>query len=131
LLYPNWSQGRDCCVDISVTNFLLPGKELLQGEAIRARETSKYAKYEKDVAEHKLFFKPFVMDYMGGFGKDAMHILKRLPSAWVVRDGFRFDGSSEKGKADCGRRLMERLSVQLVRSQASSIMERCGHLHAG
>ena len=82
LVLRHWANGRDLYLDLSVVSVLCSSYRAQgakqQGGAAAARVAEKLNKYSKQA--EKVWFKPFVIESLGGWDSAAVGILKQFAS---------------------------------------------------
>ena len=118
ILIPNWSQGRACAIDVSVSNPLSTINTATTannpGSTLERRIASKRAKYETLLDEAGITFIPFVMETTGGLHELAIKTIKKIAS------GIAAQGTMDYRTAK--RQLVQQISICLQRFNATAIL---------
>ena len=114
------SGGRHACIDVTVADSLedfstraVPWRPEL---CLIRKENDKKRKYLLKCAERGLVFIPFVCGSLGGFGDDALTVIKRVGKAFGSACGL-----SPSIGVDI---LRKRLSFVIQKAQATAILRR-------
>lgn len=78
ILICNYKNCRDLCVDVSIINAYKGDYNSAAGHNIKMKEDEKIRKYGRQLSLNNIDFLPFVMESTGGFGDDALRLIKEI-----------------------------------------------------
>ncbi|KAJ9461710.1 Retrotransposable element SLACS 132 kDa protein [Diplonema papillatum] len=114
------NERRPRSVDVTIVNPMAPSvcKEAAKhpGYAARLGEAEKYCKYAKEMGRNNRTLTAFALESFGGFGAEARGFLRRVAGEAAKR--ARLD------KAGVYRDYAERISIQVVKAAARSVLRR-------
>ena len=120
VLIPNWSNGRDTALDVTVVNplqrALVAQAAVHPGHALTTRFNEKMTKHGEACRRAGMAFIPLVVETLGGWGEQADMQIKKLGAALA-----RHIGQDESEKT---RHLFQRLAVLLAKGNAALFLNR-------
>ena len=123
IVYQYGSGGRHACIDVTIADSLedfstrdTPWKAV---DCLIRKENDKNRKYLQKCSDRGYLFIPFVCGSLGGFGEDALRVIKKIGKALGAAQGLHPSVSID--------RLRKRISFVIQKAQATSILRR-GHL---
>jgi len=122
ILLPDWSRGKDACLDIAITNPLQAkyiNNTAKQGGSAAAHyaEKVKKKKYASKVEAAGKVFIPVIVEATGGWGSEAVDIIKRVALSKLRR-------SDQSSPSTIINQMVQRLGTVLQRYNARMILTR-------
>ena len=124
---PSLNNGKSCATDVAVTHALQPkfihnAAEVSAGAATRYAITVKDHKYKEVLAKQDISidFLPLVVDCFGAWDNRAIKFFKQIASSISKR--------TVKPYAEIISQLMEKMSVCLMRANATALLKRRSNL---
>ncbi len=114
VLIHGWAGEQAVCLDVSVVNPLTPSAlRLWPGSAVREAEARKIRQSDALCKQNGLLFIPVVMETYGGFGPEAMVMIRRLGKALATAAA---DGREDQAINNLGTKLSFVCQQGLARS---------------
>jgi len=119
----NWIECRDMFLDFSVINSLCPSYRSLSAKdpfsASNKRVSEKWDRYYKTVEDTKTMFTPVVVESLGGWHEDAVHLFKKFANSIA-----NMKRSNEKDERNA---LMTSMSIRLQKMNGEMLALRMCH----
>jgi len=119
----NWIECRDMYLDFSVINSLCPSYRSLSAKdsfsASNKRVSEKWDRYYKTVEDTKTMFTPVVVESLGGWHEDAVHLFKKFANSIA-----NMKRSNEKDERNA---LMTSMSIRLQKMNGEMLALRMCH----
>jgi hypothetical protein len=120
VLIPNWSQGRDAALDVTVINPLqeatVAGAAAEAGQALTVAYDRKVRAVGEACSREGIRFIPLAAESLGGWHQVAVQEIKKVAGALA-----RQQGDEEK---DASRRLFQKLAMLLQRGNSALFLNR-------
>jgi hypothetical protein len=120
VLIPNWTRGKDCALDVTVTHCLqeatVAGAAVTPGHAAEAAYRRKMADSADDCEREGIEFFPLAAESLGGWHPVAVQQVDKLAAALARHTG------EDEGIGT--RHLWQRLGILLQKGNASLLVNR-------
>ena len=120
LFIPNWSQGQDTALDVTVVNPLqvtmIHHASHSQGYALTKSFDRKMSKHGEPCRQMGVVFTPLPMETLGGWHDVTVQEIRKIGSALSRQTG------GEEGEVI--RHIVQRMSILLIKGNAALILNR-------